>query len=227
LVCASITVIHRSRQSIAKRHTAHRPAQTGHRGWERGERAMIVTGLIQIQCLSALSWPTCLNEIAEPAPPQASAPERKPEQPAVPDLKLTVASADLWSRQVRSRYFDGFHLGDPVWGILLDVYVAEARGQRSSVSSLSFAASVPRSTGLRWVNVLVEEGKLIREPDRQDRRRHWVRLSEKARSALDSYFDELIRSSRHRLYIRSMHASVDIQLGAKSNRPNVGLHSLA
>lgn len=188
---------------------------------------MIITGLIQIQCLTALSWPTCLNETPEPAPACPGTSERKPEQPAVSDLKLTVASADLWSRQVRSRFFDGFHLGDPVWGILLDVYVAEARGQRSSVSSLSLAASVPRSTGLRWVNVLVEEGKLIREPDRQDRRRHWVRLSDKARAALDSYFDELIRSSRHRLYIRSMHASVDILLGGQSNRPNVGLHKLA
>jgi DNA-binding MarR family transcriptional regulator len=188
---------------------------------------MIITGLIQIQCLSTLSWPTCLNEAPERAPPPPEVPERKPEQPALSDLKLTAASADLWSRQVRSRYFDGFHLGDPVWGILLDVYVAEARGQRSSVSSLSLAASVPRSTGLRWVNVLVEEGKLIREPDSQDRRRHWVRLSQKARVALDSYFDELVRSSRHRLYIRSMHAWVDIQLGGQSNRPNVDLPKLA
>jgi len=172
---------------------------------------MIITGLVEAQCFADMSWPTCLNVIRERPDGAAATPAPKSGPTGGLDLKLTVASADLWSRQVRSRYFDGFHLGDPVWGILLDVYVAEAREQRSSVTSLSLAASVPRSTGLRWVNVLIQEGKLIREPDVQDRRRHWVRLSAEARAALESYFDELIGSSRHRRYIRSMIASVEVQ----------------
>lgn len=106
-----------------------------------------------------------------------------------------AAVAMLRSRALRRRRLQGFHLADPVWDILLDLYVAAGEGKQVSISDLAIAAAVPRSTGVRWVATLVLDGKLVRRPDPVDGRRHWVTLSADTKATLDVYFLELTRLS--------------------------------
>lgn len=159
-------------------------------------------------------WPTCLYDEVELSDAGFSTAEerngasRSSQNEAAPasapgdvEARTSIAMADLWTRSIRERHLADFHISDPVWGILLDIYVAESKGQKTSLSSLGYAALAPRSTGMRWVNVLINEGKLMSEPDPVDRRRRWVRLSRSTRTALDNYFAELTCSPRYRLHI--------------------------
>ncbi|PTQ08263.1 MarR family transcriptional regulator [Sphingomonas oleivorans] len=67
--------------------------------------------------------------------------------------------------------------GDPAWDMMLDLFAAQEEGKQVSVSSLCIAAAVPATTGLRWINILVDRGILLKKDDERDRRRIWVELT--------------------------------------------------
>lgn len=106
---------------------------------------------------------------------------------ALDALCCRIAADILRTRGMRSRFLADFHLAEPVWDMLLDLYVAEAKGRPVSVLDLAIAAAVPRSTGVRWVGTLVAEGKLKRHDDPLDGRRSWLTLSAEAKAALENY----------------------------------------
>lgn len=112
---------------------------------------------------------------------------------AVPpsDACRSIANDIVRTRRLRHRHLSDFHLADPVWDMLLDLYVAEARGRQLSISDLALATMVPRSTGVRWVGSLIAEGKLQRHADSDDGRRSWVTLSDATRGALERYLHEI------------------------------------
>lgn len=110
-----------------------------------------------------------------------------------------VATDIMRTRNLRHRYLIGFHLADPVWDMLLDLYVAEAKRSPVSISDLAIAAGVPRSTGVRWVANLISEGKLQAEADVADGRRTWVTLSPASRAALEKYLHEAARAGSRSL----------------------------
>lgn len=97
----------------------------------------------------------------------------------------------LRQRRQRELYFPADLFADPAWDMMLDLYAAHYEGRDISVSSLCIAAAVPATTALRWMKLLVDEGRFIRFSDPEDGRRIFVGLSDETRSQLDAYFDNL------------------------------------
>ncbi len=85
--------------------------------------------------------------------------------------------AHIKARRLRDRFFDPALFADPAWDILLDLAAARLEGRPVSVSSLCIAASVPTTTGLRWIKALVDRGLLERQSDREDARRAFISLA--------------------------------------------------
>jgi DNA-binding MarR family transcriptional regulator len=90
------------------------------------------------------------------------------------------------ARRMRERFFPAELFADPAWDILLDLAAAEREGRAVSVSSLCIAASVPTTTGLRWIKAMVDRGLLAREPDPDDARRAFIRMTPPTSGAMDS-----------------------------------------
>ncbi len=92
---------------------------------------------------------------------------------------------------VRSRVIGGKMMGDPAWNILLDLLLASLEGRKVSVSSACIVSGVATTTGLRLVNRMVDDGILVRIPDSNDGRRHFLGIDPTVEIALKSYLSDL------------------------------------
>lgn len=97
----------------------------------------------------------------------------------------------LRARRVRSRFLPEDLFADPAWDMLLELLQAEVAHRRLAVSSLCQAAAVPPTTALRWLNILVKRGLVVRRDDPLDARRVFVELSQDTSVALRRYFAEI------------------------------------
>lgn len=106
----------------------------------------------------------------------------------VPSLLVRQIQA---ARQRRAALFSDQLFSDPAWDILLELYALHLEQQRTSVSSVCVAASVPASTALRWIARLEADGLVVRTEDPLDARRNWIGLTSKAIERMHSYFGML------------------------------------
>ena len=113
---------------------------------------------------------------------------RKP-RPPLPSARLVRKI--IAARKARARFLDTELFADPAWDMLLDLTAARVEHQRVSVTSLCIASGVPPTTALRWIGQMTEAGLFEREEDDTDRRRAFIRLSDKAADAMARYFAEL------------------------------------
>lgn len=114
------------------------------------------------------------------------------------DTAITAAAKSLYrARRRRERHFEalGCAFGEPMWDLMLDLFVAERERRRVSVSSACLAADVPATTALRWLQQMEEQGLLERRDDPSDRRRAHVRLTEPTERAMERYITELVYGS--------------------------------
>ena len=95
-------------------------------------------------------------------------------------------------RQTRKIFFTNPNiLGEPCWDILLDLTVAAIEGKRISVTSACIASGVPPTTALRWISLLEKEGLAERSGDLSDKRRFFIKISDKGMKAMYAYFQKI------------------------------------
>ena len=70
--------------------------------------------------------------------------------------------------------------GEPIWDMLLDLYISESIGRKISISSLCLAAHVPQTTALRYLGEMLDARLVLRVDDPRDLRRSFVELSDDA-----------------------------------------------
>lgn len=107
------------------------------------------------------------------------------------EQRLNLARWIYWSREIRPAFGDQLY-GEPAWDLLLDLYLRQKTGSRSSVTSACIGSRAPHTTALRYVATLCDAGWLERVVDDADRRRNWLSLTPEAESKLDRYFDRLL-----------------------------------
>lgn len=100
---------------------------------------------------------------------------------------LNLAFQLVRERSERQKFFPEYAFGEPVWDILLDLYIAGYTGKRISVSSACIAANVPPTTALRYVTMMTEEQLIERAPDLQDARKIYLSLSDMMKQSMRNY----------------------------------------
>lgn len=106
-------------------------------------------------------------------------------------VRTTIAKWLYWGRGVRPQSLSSSLFGEPSWDLLLDLYVHEKAGSRSSVTSACIGSRAPHTTALRHIEALRRAGLIKRIPDESDKRRFWLALTPMAIEQLDSHFDRL------------------------------------
>ena len=104
-----------------------------------------------------------------------------------------VNIGDLLSTVQRSSFslLDGRRLLDPMWAVLIDLFRAENRGQRLSLTTVGLGATTSSSTLLRRANELIVDGVLRREDDPLDGRRTFLTFTPEGRAELVRLLDAL------------------------------------
>lgn len=74
---------------------------------------------------------------------------------------VEAASAERDTRRQRSLIFGTDLPSDPCWDLLLDLFIASAKGRRMSVAAACLAAPVPEGTALRCIAHLVDVGLVV------------------------------------------------------------------
>jgi DNA-binding MarR family transcriptional regulator len=104
---------------------------------------------------------------------------------------IALTKSLLAERRLRSKYFAKLEFGEPVWDLLLDLYMSNLTGRSVSVSSACVAAYVPPTTALRYITMLVSQGIMLRVADKNDARRVFLALSDETRLAIERYLTEV------------------------------------
>jgi DNA-binding MarR family transcriptional regulator len=128
------------------------------------------------------------RKLIEPADGRGQSPSGVDEQADVsPDVRaLNVAKRIVAIRRRRERAFGGEMFFDPVWDILLELYVANGDRTNVSVGNACIASSVPMTSALRWCQLLQDRGLVYREKDPRDGRRIFLRMSDETHGRLTS-----------------------------------------
>jgi DNA-binding MarR family transcriptional regulator len=78
---------------------------------------------------------------------------------------------------------------EPIWDLLLDLYIAHVERREVAVTSACVAANVPATTALRAISALVQRGLVERSNDPDDRRRILLHLSKAGQAAMERYLE--------------------------------------
>ena len=112
------------------------------------------------------------------------------------DEKIRSLVKNFYSdRRKRVKFVPGADsiFGEPAWDILLDLYDSELSGKRVSITSACLGASIPTTTGLRWLAELECRQMIVREIDPKDKRRTFIKLTESAISQMRNYFVDCLK----------------------------------
>lgn len=125
------------------------------------------------------------------APSGAEGIEAATLERAVQESRTRKAERLLRERALRHRFLPAEILGEPAFDMLLDLFVQAGLGRDVSVSSLCLASRAPATTALRHLDAMEALKLVSRERDPKDRRRWFVRLTERANSDLTEWLDNI------------------------------------
>lgn len=113
-----------------------------------------------------------------------------------PWLKATRNYAELArkvyrARRLREKFLPSELLGEPVWDMLLDLYIAALEGRQISVTSACAASAVPQTTALRWLSLMEDRGFTRRREAKHDKRVHFVEITTEGARHMQNYLSRV------------------------------------
>jgi hypothetical protein len=106
---------------------------------------------------------------------------------ALNSVLLERARGLLRARKRRAAFLPEFICGEPIWDMLLDLYIASLERKPIRVSSLCFGSGVPVTTAMRNLAVMERQGLVVRSRDPLDGRATRLVIAPKAGSAMRDY----------------------------------------
>ena len=104
------------------------------------------------------------------------------------DRVLGLASALREARRLRAEIFPRIPLSNPNWDVLLDLFIQEMNGFRTSLDHLALTGDLPAPIVYDSVDTLVRLGLVARTADRFDNRVFWLSLTGPGRQGMFDLF---------------------------------------
>ena len=107
-------------------------------------------------------------------------------------LILEATRMLIADREKRDVEFSAGIFADPVWDILLGLFVAELEQKHVSVSSSVLAAKVPLTTGLRYIRQMELSDLIYRTPAPFDGRKTYISLTQSTSQKMQFYVEGVV-----------------------------------
>ena len=104
------------------------------------------------------------------------------------DLVLGLATALREARRLRGEIFPRIPFGNPNWDVMLDLFIQEMNGFRTSLDHLALTGDLPAPVVYESVHELARFGLIDRTPDRFDNRVFWLSLTTTGRQGMFDLF---------------------------------------
>lgn len=95
------------------------------------------------------------------------------------------------ARWRRKDFLSADLFGEPGWDVLLALFHAEGKGQRSTVTDLCAASEAPQTTALRWIDRLEQQDLVGRARSPTDGRIIYIALTPAAHGAIEAYLRKI------------------------------------
>ncbi len=89
--------------------------------------------------------------------------------------------------QLRKKFFSGLISANHSWTVLLELLTHKNEDQDRSVTTISTLGNMQATTGLRWIEVLKDEGLVVVANDINDDRQQSVTLTDQGQKDMKSY----------------------------------------
>ncbi len=92
-----------------------------------------------------------------------------------------------WGR-LKSRSLDTGNglFADSCWIMCLDIYVCDLKDERVTVSAIAHSSGIPMTTAMRYINVMAEQGLIVKTPNPADNRMVFVSASDDCRNKIEA-----------------------------------------
>jgi len=101
----------------------------------------------------------------------------------------------LKHRKMRRGHLPEQIFGEPGWEMLLDLFIHMNLGKAVNISSMCLATNAPKTTALRYIELLAEMGLIQKVASPHDGRITYVKLTPKAYVSLGTYLLEVSRAT--------------------------------
>lgn len=105
-------------------------------------------------------------------------------------LAQSIAELETLLRSIRRSYFPKAYFSDGLWDILLELHKASGQGGGIAITNIGFEVGVPLATTLRYIKRLEQDGYVLREADRHDKRRFFISLTKAGKALMDDIFED-------------------------------------
>jgi len=165
------------------------------------ENALPSAGEVRALAHQLMSWADHLPTGLEPGRALSEADRH--------DLTLGLAVALRESRRLRTELFGTVQLHNPTWDVLLDLFIQEMNGLRTSLDHLALTGDVPAMIVYESIDVLARAGLIERSRDRFDERVTWLSLSVTGRQGMFDLFAQSAEFVRPTARLLSLRASAE------------------
>jgi hypothetical protein len=107
------------------------------------------------------------------------------------DLMVTVAEAMRGTRRERARIFPDAPLGNANWDVLLDLFIRELNGHRTSLAQMVVGDELPVATVHAAIETLVRVGLVDRAAPRPDSQASWLALTPRGKQGMFELLQEI------------------------------------
>ncbi|GGN57269.1 hypothetical protein GCM10011349_35660 [Novosphingobium indicum] len=107
--------------------------------------------------------------------------------------RLALCRTLILERKLAKELLGAGLCANPIWDMLLELYVADREGVLLCIWQLSVSANIPISSAHRKIDIMVHKGFVERTIDESDLRRVGIQLASPFREMMDQLFDTLTR----------------------------------
>ncbi|GAA0468515.1 hypothetical protein GCM10009096_06790 [Parasphingorhabdus litoris] len=105
---------------------------------------------------------------------------------------LKFAAHVVQQNNKRSDYFKGLTFGDPVWDILLDIYVSEKTNQPTTTEAISSRQKKPNSLCQRCINYLLDNNAIYENRNRYTATEFQYLASDETKQQIAAWLDNCL-----------------------------------